>query len=112
MTLMEVMIVIVIMLMLMAVLNYGLGRLFVGTQLDTTRLLLDRVASEVGLFRLKNRRWPRNLGEAGIDDALDPWGNPLELTLHEGSVALRSLGRDGVVGGEGPNADILRPIDP
>jgi hypothetical protein len=41
----------------------------------------------------------------------DPWGWPYVYEASSRSVTLRSLGRDGEVGGDGPDRDIVRVFD-
>jgi len=40
---------------------------------------------------------------------IDPWNRDFEYTLVDGSPQVRCLGRDGVEGGEGEDADIVMP---
>lgn len=43
------------------------------------------------------------------DEPLDPWGNPYVYEVVDGEPRVMSLGRDKAEGGEGPDADIVRP---
>lgn len=45
-----------------------------------------------------------------IDDVHDGWGRAITWSIENSQVTLTSYGKDGVVGGDGENADIIRVI--
>lgn len=94
---------------------------------DTAALQVKRLSSVLDLYRLDVGRYPtedeglqalvRDPGVAKwrgpyleVDEGLiDPWGTPyLYETTGERSFRIVSLGADGVTGGEGVDADIVR----
>ncbi|WP_413740586.1 type II secretion system major pseudopilin GspG [Sphingomonas sp. Sphisp66] len=93
----------------------------------TTKADLATIGSALKMYRLDNGDYPTTAqGLKALSEktsvpplpstfpqggyiskpALDGWGKPYEYTSEGGSFTIRSLGKDGKVGGEGVDADI------
>lgn len=42
---------------------------------------IGKIHMEISKYELSNNRYPASLAEAGIDDVLDPWGNPYQYLI-------------------------------
>ncbi|NTX05574.1 type II secretion system protein GspG [Myxococcus sp. CA040A] len=83
---------------------------------------LKNIQSAIRLYQRKTGQLPMHsnglqlLVDHGVLDELplDPWNNPYQYTLRGAWVELRSLGSDGVGGGEGNERDIelTFPVSP
>ena len=81
---------------------------------DLTRSAMTETFVRIGLYARQNNALPASLNllpkrERHANRTTDGWNRPLrfEITL-EGIVRLTSLGRDGLPGGTGDDADIRR----
>jgi hypothetical protein len=81
-----------------------------------TRLQLNSVAQDMHRFAAQHEgRMPGTLDElaSALPDAglqRDQWGHPLLMLTTPDAVAVVSLGRDGVLGGVGEDADLLKVV--
>lgn len=109
----------------------GCGEAFVPLDRDSpsarrTKITYDlqEIRKAAEMIRITIGQWPKSIdgmvnathpetGEqiAGSLKKLpkDPWGNPYQYEVINDEVVVRCLGKDGVVGGEGENADIIYP---
>jgi hypothetical protein len=70
-----------------------------------TLTAMSETAARIGLYFGRNKRLPTDLGYA--NRSADGWGRPLIYTIDAfDAFTLRSLGRDGNVGGTGDDADV------
>lgn len=125
-TLMEILIVVALIAAIMA---FAATQIFGGADRANARLAgtqLESLAAKVEQFRMDTGQWPatlehlvQNPGTPGwlgpyvrrVEDLRDPWGRPVQLRVPgaNGEFELLSTGADGQPGGEGVDADILRP---
>lgn len=112
MSLVEVMVVIVIILTLTGVLTYGVMQIFGTSQVDTTRLMMGKVAQQIEIEGMRkgypdNASGLKNLFPDGMPK--DSWDNEL-IYVTPGPPGkkfdLISLGADGQEGGTGNDADL------
>lgn len=114
MSLVEVMVVIAIILTLMSVLMFGVFQVFGQSQVDTTRLMMDKISQRVQIYKLRNKKVPSGsdgLGAvfAGEEVPRDAWDNEFRYVSpgpNGKDFDLISLGADGREGGSGNDADI------
>ena len=67
---------------------------------------LGKIHMAASRFELSHKRYPVDLAEIGMDDLIDPWGNPYEYRVSGSSIEITSLGADGRQGGSGEDADV------
>ena len=128
-TILEVLIVLGIISLIGAVVGLRLTGYLGKAKSDTARLEMDNLRTAVELFYVDVGRYPTEeeglaallarpgdasrwdgpyiTDEAGISD---PWERPYgyALTAGTGTFKISTLGRDGVAGGEGEDADLTR----
>jgi general secretion pathway protein G len=111
MSLVEVMVVIVIILTLTGVLTYGVMQVFGTSQVDTTRLMMGKVAQQIEIYGMR-KGYPSNGDLSAVfPDGMpkDSWDNEF-IYVTPGPPGkkfdLISLGADGQQGGQGNDADI------
>ena len=114
MSLVEVMVVIAIILTLMSIVGYGVMQVYQGSQVDTTKLTMNKVNERVQIYMLRKKKVPSTAdGLNAIFDGEEPprdaWGNEF-IYVSPGpngmEFDLMSLGADGREGGSGNNEDI------
>jgi general secretion pathway protein G len=125
MTLVEVLAVVVILGLLAATLAVGFSGAFGKGRRELARTGIGLIAGKVELYRLEYGAWPdASVGLAALSDGhaaptapyyikndqtLDPWGRSYQFVVpgpqgHPYEIV--SLGADGVLGGEGEDADL------
>lgn len=130
-TLTEMLVVLVIIALLVALVAPNvLGRLG-GARSNSARAQLENLASSLELYMLDTGGYPASevglralveaptgvtgwsgpyLSRGGVPD--DPWGRPFEYeSSAPDNFTLSSLGRDGAVGGQGEDADLVTSTD-
>lgn len=130
-TLLELLVVLAILALLAAIVGPRVMGVLGQAKSDVARTQMENIATSLDLLNLDMGRYP-SAGEGlealvrkpagvqrwngpylnGKEVPLDPWGRAYiyEAGQGEGSAyRLRSLGADGQVGGEGDNADIVKP---
>lgn len=55
---------------------------------------IGKIHMEIGKFELSYNRYPVSLAEAGLDDVLDPWGNPYQYLVVLGRTDLGPVRKD------------------
>lgn len=83
-----------------------------------TELHLRQLETALRAHHEKTGRFPgedvglRALVDEGLlrELSLDAWGNPFIYTVHGEEVEVGSLGEDGLPGGEGEDADLVRRV--
>jgi len=122
-TLLELLVVLVIVTLIVGIAGPMVIRQFETAKSNTARIGVNRLMTDLELFRVDTGRWPTEeedldalissdatgwngpyLPKASMLD--DPWGNKYLYTLDGDVPEVRSLGRDGVEDGEGEDADI------
>ncbi|MCO5167004.1 MAG: type II secretion system protein GspG [Planctomycetes bacterium] len=80
---------------------------------ERARVDMQTITNAVRMFRLEQRRLPRDLAELYTgerrqleDEPLDPWGNPYVLEVAGDRIEVISYGADGAPGGAGEDADL------
>ena len=112
MSLVEVMVVIAIILTLMGILTWGIFTVFSDSQVDTTKLQMNRVAERIEIYGVRKKLPSGSDGLSKVfpDGApTDSWGNEFQFVTpgpNGKSFDLISLGADGQDGGTGNDADI------
>ena len=82
------------------------------TPTEMTWTAMDETFARIDIYARSNKSVPTSLEmlpkrEHYINRTTDGWGRPLRYSVsQDGIVSLTSLGRDGVVGGHGEDADI------
>lgn len=113
-SLIEIVVVIAIISTLMAAVGvYALGE-YEHTQRETAGMDVRNAVEALEVYKLHHGHYPDP--SHGFDPLVksrelkrtpkDPWGNPLLWALENGAPVARSLGSDGVPGGEGMAADV------
>lgn len=120
-TLIELMVVVAILGVLGLVVARNLFPEVAKATRTTAKTNIEILKSEVTRYRMDNHlKLPgsleellqpneNNMGAPYLDkeeDLLDPWGNPYIYQVMGSSFEIKSLGADGMEGGEGENADI------
>ena len=110
-SLVEVMVVIAILTVLMTVLAVGVHSAWKRSQVKTSTLVLGRVAQDVQIYELSERRVPtavEGLGVVYVDEPVpaDAWGSAIVYEAPEPRWDLLSLGADRTEGGEGWASDL------
>lgn len=87
--------------------DFGTSQMTISREL---RFGIRRWNSAVDGYRTEKKELPRSLDQvaAGWAEGMlpdDPWGRPWQLTVEGNSYRIGTLGRDGVRGGEGLDAD-------
>ena len=122
MTLVEVLAVVVILGMLAATLTVGFSSAFGRGKRELARTGIGIVAGKLETYRLEHGVWPDSLDALtspaaspaapfylGEDQLTDPWGRRYALIVpgpEDHPYEVVSLGADGVLGGQGEDADI------
>lgn len=70
--------------------------------------MLERLVNE---YHTTHKVWPTDLlqvypPDTNLPSAIDPWGRPFLYSIHDNKPLIESLGRDGVRGGIGLDADL------
>lgn len=114
MTLIEIMVVIAILAMIATAVSVSVMRQFEEAKVKHARTEIATIASALKLYALKTGHYPDPAG--GLDELvrlqyldrppLDPWGKAYLYTLDRDGPTVVSLGRDGVPGGTGVDADL------
>lgn len=120
-TLIEIMVVIAIIGLIMTIVGRNVMTQMGQASITTTQAKITQLKDDINLYRLAHKSVPdnlqlllepdqKNLGEPWIsgDDALkDAWGNDFVYTkTGSRKYEIRSLGADGIEGGEGEDADL------
>ena len=106
----------VVMLVLVVVVIIGMPLVCVETIPPHSATISAMIETQVRIhmYMTANRDYPRDLSVLPVRNgyanrATDGWERPLIYKVDdEGVISLTSLGRDGKVGGEGDDADIVR----
>lgn len=120
-TLIELLIVIVIVGLLASLVAPEMFSKVDSSRVKTAKAQMEMIETALNTYRLDLGQYPQSLGELIKSDKpnwdgpylpkevpLDPWGNPYVYNNNSGSgFSLLSYGRDGRVGGEGNDADII-----
>jgi general secretion pathway protein G len=120
-TLIEIMVVIAIIGLIMTIVGRNVMTQMGQASITTTEAKITQLKDDINLYRLAHKSVPdslhlllepdqKNLGEAwisGSESLNDAWGNEF-IYSKTGSrkYEIRSLGADGIEGGEGEDADI------
>jgi general secretion pathway protein G len=116
MTLIEIMVVLVILSLIATVTSIKLIERLDDARRSTTRLSMHGVETALDVYYSKHGRYPDALTPLVELRLLakvpkDAWDHEFTYRLEKGKPVLVSFGRDGVSGGEGPDADISN-VDP
>ena len=115
MSLIEIVVVIAIILTLMSVVGYGVIQVFNNAQVDTTKLSMRNVQTQVDTYMVRKRGKVPSSGEGlkaifgDMDTPRDAWGNEFKYVSpgpNGEKYDLISLGADGKEGGSGNDADL------
>ncbi len=122
-TLIELLIVIVILGLLMSLVAPTMFSKVDSTKVKTARAQMQMLETALDTYRLDIGDYPKRLDELQMSSAAgwdgpylpkklpdDPWGNPYVYASpgpNGESFSLLSLGRDGELGGEGKNTDVV-----
>lgn len=128
MTLLEIMIVIILIALIMTVVGKGLIGQGDAAKGRLNAAKMEKLKQVIEGYKLQYNRYPTNLEDlikkssdlgsayftsmADKDDFEDLWGGQYlyQTENNQRSFTLKSLGKDGIEGGEGPNQDItLKP---
>ena len=98
-------------LVLMTVLATGVHSAWKRSQVNTSVLVLGRVAQDVQIYEFSQRRPPtaaEGLGVVYVDEPTprDAWGSPVEYEANDPRWDLLSLGDDRAAGGDGWATDL------
>lgn len=128
-TFIEIMIVIVIMAAIAALAGPALFNQFSGARVNQAKIQMQSFVGTLDLYRIDNRTFPST--EQGLKSLLekpslgkipdqwngpyitgnsipkDPWGNDYVYDGNNQNYSIRSLGADGIEGGEGNDKDIV-----
>ena len=118
-TLMELMVVIAILGLLVTMVAPNVWNVFKKGNVTTAKAQIKSIEGAIANYRLNHNKVPDDLSELTMPDPdnfndvyideipVDPWGNPYEYNkMSNSKFELRSLGADGMPGGDGEDADI------
>ncbi len=116
MTLIEIMVVVAIMGMLATLVTVYVVGQQEEAKVDGTKIQMRTVVETLELYKVKYGSFPST--EQGLQELVakrmmktlpkDTWGSEFQYVRNNlNSFTLKSLGADGIAGGEGPNADLL-----
>lgn len=114
MTLVEIMVAITIIASLTAILGLTVFQNFADSNVETTRLTMNKISERIEIYRLRKKKLPNNGDGLSIvfndgNVPSDAWGNEI-LYVTPGQNGkpydLISLGADGKEGGSGSAADV------
>ncbi len=119
MTLIEIMVVITIIGLIAAAVTVAVLPQLQKAQLDRASLDIKSIEGALKLYYAKKGNFPdtatglKGLVDQQILDKVpqDPWNHDYVYVLERGKPVITSYGRDGVPGGEGPDADISNRTD-
>lgn len=81
---------------------------------EMTQTAISETTVRIHMYLIQHRDYPKDLSvlpkrDRYANQITDGWGRPLIYNVDEkGVISLKSLGRDGKVGGDGPDQDIVR----
>jgi general secretion pathway protein G len=115
MTLIEIIVVISILSLIMAAVGVSVMNAFDKAHVNTAKLDLGNLRTALKSYYLQNHRFPNEqqgfetLVQEGILDVppVDPWNHPYVYSLENGKPVIKCLGRDGKVGGEELDTDLV-----
>jgi len=120
-SLIEVLVAVTIIALMTGAVGYAVFEFFGEAQRDKATTEIEVFKGAVMMYKMKQGKvpnesdWPRCLLEpkAYVDkdkvtdgQLLDPWGNPYIYEKRGSEFEIKSLGADGIPGGEGENADV------
>ncbi len=119
MTLIEIMVVITIIGLIAAAVTVAVLPQLQKAQVDRANLDIKSIEGALKLYYARKGNYPDTaLGLKGLVDQQildkvpqDPWNHDYVYVLERGKPIITSYGRDGVPGGEGPDADISNRPD-
>ena len=119
MTLIEIMVVITIIGLIAAAVTVAVLPQLQKAQVDRATLDIKSIEGALKLYYAKKGNFPdtatglKGLVDQQILDKVpqDPWNHDYVYVLERGKPVITSYGRDGVPGGEGPDADISNRTD-
>jgi len=119
MTLIEIMVVITIIGLIAAAVTVAVLPQLQKAQMDRATLDIKSIEGALKLYYAKKGNFPdtatglKALVDQQILDKVpqDPWNHDYVYVLERGKPIITSYGRDGVPGGEGPDADISNRTD-
>ena len=119
MTLIEIMVVITIIGLIAAAVTVAVLPQLQKAQIDRATLDIKSIEGALKLYYAKKGNFPdtatglKALVDQQILDKVpqDPWNHDYIYVLERGKPIITSYGRDGVPGGEGPDADISNRTD-
>ncbi len=119
MTLIEIMVVITIIGLIAAAVTVAVLPQLQKAQIDRANLDIKSIEGALKLYYARKGNYPDTaLGLKGLVDQQildkvpqDPWNHDYVYVLERGKPIITSYGRDGVPGGEGPDADISNRPD-
>ncbi|BCM90368.1 hypothetical protein IAD21_02220 [Abditibacteriota bacterium] len=91
----------------------GIGSYYLAFPQQQTRREIEHVARVVDEFSIKKGIPPRilnDLDSSSLVFARDMWGRPFRYSVTKGAPLIESLGRDGIRGGVGLDADISNQV--
>jgi len=119
MTLIEIMVVITIIGLIAAAVTVAVVPRLQEAQVSRAKLDIATIEGSLKLYYAKKGNYPdtatglKSLVDAQLLDKMpqDPWNHDYIYVLERGKPIITSYGRDGVPGGEGPDADISNRPD-
>jgi general secretion pathway protein G len=119
MTLIEIMVVITIIGLIAAAVTVAVVPRLQEAQVSRAKLDISSIEGSLKLYYAKKGNYPdtatglKGLVDQQILDKMpqDPWNHDYVYVLERGKPIITSYGRDGVPGGEGPDADISNRTD-
>ncbi len=119
MTLIEIMVVITIIGLIAAAVTVAVLPQLQKAQVDRANLDIKSIEGALKLYYARKGNYPdTSIGLKGLVDQQildkvpqDPWNHDYVYVLERGKPIITSYGRDGVPGGEGPDADISNRPD-
>lgn len=109
MTLVEIMVVLVILGLIAGAVVINLVSNLDTARTDRVRMDLGAIENALKIYYAKHGRYPdtaAGLSALEVSPFQDPWGNDYLYVNEAPTPLLRSLGRDGLPGGEGADADL------
>jgi general secretion pathway protein G len=80
---------------------------------DETITAIDETSVRIGIYYQQNAHLPESLSDLPkrngyVNKLTDAWDRPLIYKVAGNEFTLSSLGKDGAIGGEGEDADLVR----
>ncbi len=115
-TLLELIVVITIIGLIGSIVVVRTSGILGDSKQKVTRTELAKIGEAARIAHATRGRWPESIDELSSGenpliegDSRDAWGHELEWEVLDDGVRITSLGRDGIEGGDGEDADLTWP---